>query len=222
MGVTAKGRNHLPSFLQLTALFVVVYEQGLGVEGCYRGGQEMKFSSWMLLISGLAIIGVAIWGYYTSSFPAPLPARNRAVQAVKTTPATGVTPVQPQVNKAFAFGDIEYTISNVEHSTSVSKPGASITTTGSFVRVSINVENLGERPVVLQAGDFALVDSQGRYYSVHQAATTAAAGDSVAFFSEALQPGLIHAGVIVFEVPKDTGGLTLRLLNGYAEVDLGQ
>ena len=182
----------------------------------------MKFSSWMLLISGLAIVGVAIWGYYTSSFPAPLPARNRAVQESKTTPASEATPVQPQMDRAFVFGDVEYTVSKVERSATVSKPGVSITAMGSFVQISFTVKNLGDAPVVLPAADFALYDSQGRGYSVHQAATAAAAEEPVAFFSEALQPGLTRTGVIVFEVPENASGLRLRLLNGYTEVDLGQ
>jgi hypothetical protein len=102
--------------------------------------------------------------------------------------------------------------------------GTSLTASGSFFLVFLSVTNQGQEPLSFSPSDFSLHDQQGRKFTVHSEATKLASltNQKSDLFSEALQPGLGRETVLVFDVPKESTGLSLRLSNGYLDVSLGQ
>lgn len=184
----------------------------------------MKFSTVLLLILVFVIIAVFLWGYFTSQLPAPLPAWHRV--SAENRPSQSAAVIQSpkaQANHLFTYGDVSYLISRVDRTEELKYANTSFMTSGSFVVLSISVTNQGVEPVFLQPSDFALYDSQGQQFAIHEEGTKLAATiyQKIDLFGEALQPGLGSDGILVFEVPKAAAGFFLRLSKGYLDADLG-
>lgn len=178
----------------------------------------------------LIVIGVALflWGYFTSDFPAPLPARHRATSAAMPSPTGTGTPgtqgLQAQPGHPFIYGNGLYTVEKMERVAQVGQGGNSVTASGSFLLVFLSVTNQGQEPLSFSPSDFSLRDKQGRTFTLHSEATKLAslANQKSDLFSEALQPGLSRETVLAFDVPKESSGLSLRLSSGYLDVNLGE
>jgi hypothetical protein len=176
-----------------------------------------------LLLLIIAVIGLFAYGYFTSSLPAPFPALHRT-----TTPATSTTNPNllpnARINEPFVYGSVLYTITGVDKKVQVQQGTSIFTASGTFVLVSVTVRDQGQAPVTLQPSSFSLRDSQGREFSLHQAATRAASSvpGKTDLFAEALQPGVDRQAVIVFDVPRADSDFSLRLYSGYVDVSLGQ
>ena len=128
------------------------------------------------------------------------------------------------LNNPFNFGSIQYTIEKVELATELKSGTNDISTTGSYVLVFLTVLDEGSAPLTLNPDDFTLIDNQGRTFTLNQEATKIAAlsNNKNNILTESLQPGLSQDGIIVFEVPANTSGFSLRLSNGYVQVGLEQ
>jgi hypothetical protein len=180
-----------------------------------------KVSTIIMILLGVAIVGLVTYGYFTSSLPAPFPARNRP-PAETTPPIAGSQQSQAQADRPFAYGSVLYSIGNTSRVEEVRQSGVSFKASGIFLLINVELTNQGREPVALHPSDFVLHDSLGREFSVHQAAakTAAAVYDKADIFTAALQPGLTVEGVLIFDVPKQATGLVLRISKGYLDVKL--
>ena len=174
---------------------------------------------WVFLVVALIVLVAA--AYFTGN----IPFLNQQSNAPATpSPVIGGQLGSASLGRAVGYGDWGYLVSSVEHLDKITNDSKVLVPGGSYAVVHLTVTNNGKEPRSLSAADFALVDDQGRRYSVESDATSM---DSAALglpnlLSVAVQPGLSKNSVIVFDVPKDARGLTLRLYQGYLDVNLGQ
>lgn len=173
----------------------------------------------------MAVIALIIYGYFTSSLPAPFPAKGERPSPGGTpTPAAGNAPAPAaQVGRPFTFGGGLYSIDKIDRIGQLQKGSATLSAGGTFLLVFLSVENRGIEPLAFQSSDFALFDRQGRRYAAHIEATKLAgpAFQTSDLLGEAIGPGLKRQGVLAFDVPLDAGGFSFRLLNGYLDISLG-
>lgn len=176
-----------------------------------------------MLVLFVVIVGLITWGYFTSSLPAPFPARHRTTTTETSLPAQGQLPTGA-TDKPFTYGNVLYTVGNISKSAEVKHGTASFQAVGTFVQVPLTLVNQSQEPVTFTASDFILHDSQGQVFSLHTGATglACAAPGKTDLFTEALQPGLEIQSVLVFDVPKQTTGFDLRISSGFMDVNLGQ
>ncbi|MDP2919982.1 MAG: DUF4352 domain-containing protein [Dehalococcoidia bacterium] len=174
-----------------------------------------------MILLGIAIVGLTIYGYFTSSLPAPFPARNRAPAETMPSSATNQLP-QVQADRPFTYGSVLYSLGDTSRAEEVRGSGVSHKAGGVFLLINLTLTNQGKEPVILEPSDFTLIDGQGREFSIHQSAsrTAAVVNAKADIFSEALQPGIPVNGVLVFDVPKQATGLVLRISKGYLDVKL--
>lgn len=85
-----------------------------------------------------------------------------------------------------------------------------IETTGYFLSVKINLENRNIGTTTVSGGAFVVIDSRGRTFS--------ALSDAERYYSNSIttsgaqvQPGVLFNGIKIFEIPKDSTGLKLRI-----------
>jgi len=188
----------------------------------------MNFRPIIWLFFLVVLIGLSLWGYFTSALPAPLPAWHRATSVATPSPLGASTPgaqaLQAQRGRPFTFGNGLYSVEKTDRVAELKQGGTSLTASGSFFLVFLSVTNQGQEPLSFSPSDFSLHDQQGRKFTVHSEATKLASltNQKSDLFSEALQPGLGRETVLVFDVPKESTGLSLRLSNGYLDVSLGQ
>ncbi len=173
----------------------------------------------------LAVIIVLFWGWFTSQLPEPLPVRNRG--GTQLAPSGTSIPAQGtgvQASRPFTYGNAIYSITDISTVTEVKAGRTSLTSTGSFVVLLLTINNQGDEPIILHPSDFILHDMQNRRFTVNVAATSIAesANRRSGLFNEAVQPGMGRQGVLVFEVPRDDRGFSLRLANGFLDVNLGR
>jgi hypothetical protein len=184
----------------------------------------MKLSTKIILVLLVVIVGFLTWGYFTSSLPAPFPARNRkTAESTSSTETTVTSPgLQLKMGTPFTYGNLQYLISKTERTTEVKQGGTTLDTSGSFILVFLTVKNSSKGPVILEPSDFALNDAEGRVYSLNLEASKLAsvANEADDIFGEALQPSLGRTGVLVFDIPIDATNLSIRLFNGYLDVSL--
>lgn len=185
----------------------------------------MKLSTIILLVLFVAIVGLITWGYFTSSLPAPFPARHRATVSTTSQVTTGAGQLPAaSPNEPFAYGSVLYTVGNITKAADVKHGTTSVQAVGTFILVPLTVANQSQEPVTFQPSDFALHDAEGQVFSLHGGATglaSAAPGKSD-LFAEALQPGLEIQAVLVFDVPKQASAFDLRISSGFMDVKLGQ
>jgi hypothetical protein len=184
----------------------------------------MKLSTKIVLGLLVVVVGFLTWGYLTSSLPAPFPARHRtSAENISTSGTTDTSQIlQYKEGTLFTYGNLQYLVSKTERATEVKQGNTTVKTSGSFILVFVTVKNSSKVPVVLEPSDFALIDAEGRAYSVNLGASnlSSTANEAGDMFGEALQPSLERTGVLVFDIPKDATGLSIRLYNGYLDVAL--
>ena len=76
--------------------------------------------------------------------------------------------------------------------------------------VHLLVVNTGNQPASFPFEDFRLLDGDGRTFTNHEAGFALRIEDGPPDYEE-LQPGVEYLTLIVFEIPKDAAGLTLRI-----------
>ena len=185
----------------------------------------MRLSSKIMIFLAVAIIAVFVWGYFTNDLPAPLPSfKPRTTTTIPVATTTTTTAAEFQLNKPFTFGSAQYTITKIDLINELKSGTTTTTTTGSYVLVFLAVLDEGMTPLTLNPSDFTLIDNKGRIFTLNQEATRIASVSNGKgnLLTESLQPGLSKEGVLTFDVPKDASGFSMRLSNGYVNVNLGQ
>jgi hypothetical protein len=192
----------------------------------------MSFSSKAMIVIAVLCVGAMLWAYFTDQLPGPLPKYHSATVKTGTTTTTnaaipsGITTTAYPASQPFDFGAAQYTLGKITVSGDELRSGTlTATTSGNFVIVDLTVLDRGSVPLSLEASDFTLYDNRGNLYAVNENATNIASlstANRKNLLTEPLQPGLSRDGIIVFEVPKDASGFTLRASNGYVDISLGK
>lgn len=173
----------------------------------------------------LAII-VLVLGFTTDLLPPPLPARHREARQAPPAaqPTSAARGLQAQAGRPFNFGNTAYTVEKTGRASELRDKTAAFTPSGTFLLILLSVTNEGGEPLRFKPSDFALYDKDGRHFSALREASRLASSlnEKKDIFGEALQPGLTMEALLVFDVPREAEGLTLRLFHGYLDVGLGR
>ncbi len=174
--------------------------------------------------AGLLVLlfgGLLVYAYMTNQLPfGILKQPTSAGQSQVSSPVQ----LRQDTSRAFQFGDVVYGVTGLERKDGPGVGNPVRGPHGRFIVLSVSVQNRGNAPVQFSAGDFGLLDGQGRLFSPDREATRAYAAEyrRDALVELVLQPGLSADAVLVFDVPTDATGLALRLQKGYLDVSLGQ
>jgi hypothetical protein len=117
--------------------------------------------------------------------------------------------------------DLRYKIVKVESFTEMGSSMMSKETTGKFVKVYLEITNMGKETQTLFTPRFKVVDNQDRKYD-RLSDDMMYISDYISF-GEQLQPGLKKEGAIVFELPMDSTDLSLEIRGNWvsaSEIDV--
>ena len=183
----------------------------------------MRAPSWLLVLLLLVIVGVGVYGYFTTPLPFGL-------SSVVRTPGGGNVPAQSNPASASArtsagqplvLGSTTLVIQAAQRNQDLAASNRG-GPPGSFTVLQLEVQNGGSQPVLALPSNFRLVDDRGREYAVDVEATRAvnASTRRRLLFDATIPPGTRAVTMLAFETPPDIGGLTLRVDIGYGEVEL--
>lgn len=136
-------------------------------------------------------------------------------QEVKTEAPKQETP--KELSKEGVSSDVTIKIGAVETKDTVGNDYVNEKAQGIFKVVEIALTNNQKDAITIDANSFKLVDDKGREFTYSTEAQTALAmenGGNMDFFLKKLNPGLTQTGKIVFDVPQDATGLTMKARGG--------
>ncbi len=189
----------------------------------------MRAPLWLITLLLLVIVGVGVYGYFTTPLPFGL-------SSVFKTPGgtAGVTSAPPIVNPApvspsarstggqpLTLGAMSVVVQGVQRGQDLPL-GQARGPGGPFTVILLTFQNGGTESLTLQPTDFRLVDERGRSYAVDLEATRAAAQVTKRRlpFEATVPPGGRLETELAFETAADAGNLTLRVMVGYGELEL--
>lgn len=180
---------------------------------------------WLIVLLVLAIVGLGVYGYFTTPLPFGLSSVIQTPGGGAVTPATGTrsTPAGTRTvaGQPLVLGATNVVIQSVQRNEDLSAGGRS-GPAGSFTVVEIEVQNGGSEPLTPQLANFRLIDDRGRVYAVDPEATrTVNTTGRRRMISESTVPpaGRVNT-LLAFETPADATALTLRVSLGYGELEL--
>ncbi len=187
----------------------------------------MRAPLWLIALLLLVIVGVAIYGYFTTPLPFGL---SSVIRTPASTPTSAPlvlnpAPVSPGARaaggQALTLGAVSVAVQGVQRGQDLTK-GTPKGPPGSFTVVVLTLQNGGIEPLTLKPSDFSLVDERGRTYAVDVEATRAAAPLTQRRlpFEATVPPSGRLDTALAFETAPDAGSLTLRVQVGYGELEL--
>jgi hypothetical protein len=179
----------------------------------------------VLLLLVLVIIGLAVYGYFTTPLPFGLSAVIRTPGGSNVPPpvtsSVGVpTGARTAAGQPLVLGASNVVVQAIQRNQDLS--AGSRGPVGVFTVVQIEVQNGGTESLAPQLTDFRLVDDRGWLYAVDLEATRAVnvSGKRRVIFDAPVPPGGRIATLLAFETVPDTNALTLRVRLGYGDVEL--
>lgn len=129
-----------------------------------------------------------------------------------------------KLNESFTHGDFCYKITQVTKTNRVGNEysGQKASEGGVFIVLNFTEENLSKETKTVFSERFLLIDNKEREFRSSSKGTTALtlySGDKDFLLSE-VQPGIKHKSAIVFEVPEDSKGLTVKIPGGWSTEDV--
>ena len=117
------------------------------------------------------------------------------------------------VIKGKELNNVGFAISDIQRTTSVGDRFTNRQAQGEFIIVHLIVANNKNEKITMNTAAFKLVDAQGREYSHSTAAETAlnVSKQGQSFKFQAINPGIITDGCIVFDVPSGLSDLKLQI-----------
>jgi hypothetical protein len=185
----------------------------------------MRAPLWLILFIVLAIVGLGVYGYFTTPLPFGLSSVIRTPGGANTGGTTAPIGVPAGTRTAagqpLVLGSTNVVVQAVQRNQDLSIGGRS-GPQGSFTLVQIELQNGGSEPVTPQSADFRLVDDRGRLYAVDVEATRSVNTSTKhrVVFDASVPPGGRFATLLAFETAPDANALTLRVRLGYGEVEL--
>jgi hypothetical protein len=186
----------------------------------------MRAPLWLILFIVLAIVGLGVYGYFTTPLPFGLSSVIRTPGGSNTggqSPTTiGVAAgTRTAAGLPLVLGSTNVVIQAVQRNQDLATGGRN-GPPGSFTLVQIELQNGGSEPLTPQSADFRLVDDRGRLYAVDLEATKSVnvATKHRIVFDLSVPPGGRLTTLLAFETAPDANALTLRVRLGYGEVEL--
>ena len=180
--------------------------------------------TWLIVLLILVIVGIGVYGYFTTPLPFGLSAviRTPGGSAAQSPPGSQPPPAgtRTAVGQPLVLGatniSVQSTARNQDIAASARGP------VGSFTVLQLDVLNGGNEPLVAKVENFQLVDDRGRRYAVDLEATRAVntAARRRVIFDASVPPSGRVVTLLAFETPNDIGALTLRVALGSGEVEL--
>ena len=185
----------------------------------------MRAPLWLIVVILLAIIGLGVYGYFTTPLPFGLSSviRTPGGANLGAPPGTSVgvpAGARTSAGQPLVLGATDVLIQNVQRNQDLSAGGRG--PTGAFTLVQLELQNSGSEPLTPQPADFRLVDDRGRTYAVDPEATRSvnASNRHRYIFEATVPPGTRETTILAFETAPDANALTLRVRLGYGEVEL--
>jgi hypothetical protein len=186
----------------------------------------MRAPLWLILLIVLAIIGIGVYGYFTTPLPLGLSSVIRTpggsnVPAPASTAVGVPAGARTAAGQPLVLGATNVVVQSVQRNESLSAGGRG-GPAGTFTVVQIELQNGGGEPLTPQIADFRLMDDRGRVYAVDPEATRSVnvAGKHRYLFDASVPPGARLATLLAFETATDANALTLRVKLGYGDVEL--
>jgi hypothetical protein len=185
----------------------------------------MRAPLWLILLIVLAIVGIAVYGYFTTPLPLGLSSVIRTPGGSNVPGQSSATPGVPAgartaAGQPLVLGATNVVVQTVTRNQDLSAGGRG--PAGVFTLVQIELQNGGSEPVSPQTADFRLVDDRGRVYAIDPEATRSVNASSKHrnLFDASVPPGGRLATLLAFETAADATALTLRVKLGYGDVEL--
>jgi hypothetical protein len=180
---------------------------------------------WLILLIVLAIVGLGVYGYFTTPLPFGLSSSIRTPGGANG----GQAPTQVGVpagartaaGQPLVLGSTTVLIQSIQRNQDLSG-SARTGPPGAFTVVQLDLQNGGSEPLAPQTSSFRLVDDRGRFYAVDLEATRLvnATAKHRVLFDASVPPGGRVTTLIAFETAPDANALILRVTLGYGEVEL--
>jgi len=185
----------------------------------------MRAPLWLILVIVLAIVGLGVYGYFTTPLPLGLSSVIRTpggsnVPTPSSTAAGVASGARTAAGQPLVLGATNVVIQSVQRNQDLSAGGRG--PAGAFTVVQIELQNGGSDPLTPQTADFRLVDDRGRSYAIDTEATRSVNVSTKHrnIFEATVPPGSRLSTLLAFETAADANGLTLRVRLGYGEVEL--
>ena len=180
---------------------------------------------WVIVLLILAIVGLGVYGYFTTPLPFGLSSviQTPGGAAVAPSGSTRAAPAgtRTAAGQPLVLGATNVVIQSVQRNQDLTTGGRG-GPTGSFTVVDLELQNGGNEPLTPQPANFRLIDDRGRVYAVDAEATRAVNASSRRrdIFDSTVPPSGRVDTLLAFETPPDANALTLRVSLGYGEVEL--
>jgi hypothetical protein len=178
---------------------------------------------WVIALILLLIVGLAVYGYFTTPLPFGLSSVIRTpAGAVAPAPATGAG-TRTAAGQPLVLGALTVFVETVQRNQELFESGGR-GPGGVFTVLHLGLQNAGAQPVTMQPADFRLADDRGRTYAVDVEATRMASQTvrRRSPFETSVPPGGRLETALAFETAADASSLSLRVTLGYGEVELAR
>jgi len=186
----------------------------------------MRAPLWVIVLLILAIIGIGVYGYFTTPLPfglsavIPTPGGGNTGTPSATTPGAPAG-IRTAAGQPLVLGATNVVVQAVQRNQDLASSGRG-GPAGSFTVVDVEVQHGGSQPLTPEMKDFRLVDDRGRVYAVDPEATRSvnASNRRRVIFEATVPPAGRVDTLLAFETAADANALTLRVSLGYGEVEL--
>ncbi len=179
----------------------------------------------VLLLLVLAIVGLSVYGYFTTPLPLGLSSVIRtpggsSLPAPATSPTGVPVGARTAAGQPLMLGAAEVVVQAIQRNQELATGNRG--PAGLFTVVQLEVHNAGTESLAPQITDFRLVDERGWLYAVDLEATRAVnvTGKHRVIFEASVPPGARVATLLAFETAPETNPLALRVKLGYGDVEL--
>ena len=184
----------------------------------------MRAPLWLFVLLFLVIVGIGVYGFFTTPLPFGLSAVIRTPggsNASAPTSAVGAPAgARTAAGQTLVLGSTNVVIQSVQRNQDLSNGGRG--PAGQFTLLQVELQNGGSESLTPHASDFRLIDDRGRAYTVDVDATRQAnaAAKHRDPFEATVPPGGRMTTVLAFETNNDTNPLSLRVSLGYGDIEL--
>ena len=185
----------------------------------------MRAPLWLIVLLVVAIVGLGVYGYFTTPLPFGLSSVIQTPGGAAVAPSSPTRVTQAGTRTAagqpLVLGATNVVILSVQRNQDLTVGGRG-GPVGSFTVVELELQNGGNEPLTPQMANFRLIDDRGRVYAVDAEATRAvnASNRRRVIFDSSVPPSGRVDTLLAFEIPADANALTLRVSLGYGEVEL--
>ena len=187
----------------------------------FRISGTTGYALFVALVVVVVLVYLFLSGFFESGDDEP----EEAVAPTPVVVGAADTPGVVVFEESARVGSLDIAIERVEWATELLADGRTYQAAERFAVVRLHVVNRGDSPFRLDAGQVEMASAGGRSYALDAALSAGAAiyeeGATLAL-PATFQPGLAVALLLVFRLPNDAGGLTLRMHGHYVDFALSE